>query len=68
MVPYNALDLVRVMRYEMTPEDERRHGAHIARDIRRDEDRPEDGDTPNKGERFSLRPLFLSALSVARGL
>jgi hypothetical protein len=68
MLPYTALDMVRAMQHEMTPEDERRHGAHIARDIRRDDDRPDDFTNPDKGERFSLRLLLLSGLSFARAL
>jgi hypothetical protein len=67
MSPYNAQDIVRVMRYEMTPDDERRHGAHLARDIRREDDRHDDANRPDKGQRFSLRLLVLSGVSFGRG-
>ena len=35
MLPYAANDMLNVMRHEMEPEVERRHGAQIARDVTR---------------------------------
>jgi hypothetical protein len=68
MYPYNAQDIVRVMRYEMTPDDERRHGARIARDIRREDELPGDGDRPDKGQRVLPRLYFLlTGFGLARG-
>lgn len=66
MLPYSAQDMVRVMKEEMQPDDERRFGRHIARDIERDDDR-DDRQRPDRGERFSLRLLFLRGATVGRG-
>jgi hypothetical protein len=66
MLPYSAQDMVRVMKNEMQPEDERRFGRQIARDIRRDDDR-DDARRPDRGERFSLRLLFLRGATIGRG-
>jgi hypothetical protein len=63
MLPYSANDLLNTMRYEMTPEAERRHGNQIARDIPHDNDR-DDTNGPRKGFRESLRLLFLHAPAV----
>jgi hypothetical protein len=67
MLPYSAHDLVRVMEYELKPEDERRFGAHLAGDVRRDEDGRDDSSGPDRGERLSLRLFFLRGAAFARG-
>jgi hypothetical protein len=67
MIPYSAQDLVNVMRHELTPEVERRHGAHVAQDIQRDDAERDDTNRPDKGERFSLRLFFFRGAALARG-
>lgn len=67
MYPYSAQDIVRVMRYEMTPEDERRRGPRIAEDVRRDDNGHDEDDRSDKGQPFPLRFLFVSGASFARG-
>lgn len=67
MLPYSAHDMVRVMKDEMQPEVERRFGRSIARDVRRDDDR-DDQPRSDRGERFSLRLLFLRGATVGRGI
>ncbi|HKG24859.1 MAG TPA: hypothetical protein VKB09_04380 [Thermomicrobiales bacterium] len=67
MLPYSAQDLIRAMEYEMKPEDKRRFGTHLTRDVRRDEDDRDDRSGPDRGERFSLRLFFLRGATLARG-
>ena len=68
MLPYSATDVVRVMSEEMKPADERRFGAHIARDIQRDEDHDVDRpNRPERGERVNLRLNFLRGAVLSRG-
>jgi hypothetical protein len=66
MLPYSAHDMVRVMQAEMKPENDRKLGAHLARDVRRDDH--DDHQRPDRGERFSLRLLFLRGATVGRGI
>jgi hypothetical protein len=66
MLPYTAQDMVRVMKNEMQSEEERTFGRHVARDIRRDDER-DDEHRPDRGERFSLRLLFLRGATIGRG-
>ncbi len=67
MLPYAAHDLLNTMRYEMTPEDERRHGKKIAQDVTHDNDQ-DDANGPDKGLDIRLRLNFLHAAFVtARG-
>ena len=66
MLPYGAYDLVKVMKYELSPEDERRHGAQLARDAERDDHDEHTG--PDKGLRSGVRLFFLpTAVATARG-
>lgn len=58
--------MVRVMKNAMQPEEERRFGRHIARDIRHDDER-DDQHRPDRGERLSLRLLFPRGATVGRG-
>ena len=67
MLPYAAHDLLNTMRYEMTPEEERRHGTKIAQDVSRDNDH-DDLNKPDKGLGIRLRLNFLHAAFItARG-
>ncbi|MEA2594002.1 MAG: hypothetical protein QOF01_471 [Thermomicrobiales bacterium] len=59
MFPYSAADVLRVMRDEFKPDDERHYGARVARDYDPEDDRPDDSDPPNDQSGFSLRLLFL---------
>jgi hypothetical protein len=67
MLPYAATDVLRVMQDEFRTADERQLGAHLAHDVRRDEDNDfDEPDRPEQGERLSLRLSFLRGAVFSR--